>query len=168
MSPLTDNSAAHTEIHVLALRVSDSLDTPLHLIKRDGKLTHALMHVRQQIIREVHSVGRYKRQIIADFFGLSICTVTASLTEDQKCKPRPYTAEEDALIASMHQKGKSIPQILKHISSRSASSIRRRLAYLKKGDPSISRDHKPTYGGSAPPLMLEFARRENARMRTNL
>jgi len=148
--------------------VSASLDTPLHLIKRDGKLTHALMRVRQRIIREVHSVGRYKRQTIADFFGLSICTVTASLTEEQKCKPRPYTPEEDALIASMHRSGSSIPQILKHISSHSASSIRRRLAHLKKGDPSISRDHQPTYLGCVPPLMLELARRENERMRSNL
>lgn len=168
MTSSQEPSSSYAAIHRLALKTSQDMGTPLEHIQRDGKLTHSLMHVRQQVIRKIHSTGRYRRQTIADFFGLSICTITASLSDDQKMKPRPFTPDEDSLIVSMHQRGQSIPQIQREISSRSASSIRRRLAHLRKEDPNVSRDHQPSYQGEASSLMLRLARLENQRMRNNM
>lgn len=161
-------SPEYADMYRLAEKRSAQLKTPLEDIQRDGKLNHSLMHVRQQVIRKIHSTGKFKRQAIADFFGLSICTITASLTEEQKIKPRPFTQSEDDLIVSMYQTGKSIPQIQKQISSRSASSIRRRLAHLRKDNPDISREHQPSYRGDVSTLMMRLARLENSRMRSNM
>lgn len=162
-TPLNNN-----DIWSLAARSAAKLDTPLEQIKQNGKLTHALMHVRQKVIQDIHATGLYRRQVIADFFGLSVCTVTASLTPSQKAKSLPFAPEEDAVIASMYRQGRSIPQIKERISTRSASSIRRRLTHLKKTDPSICRTLEPSYQGAVPSLMLRLARLENSRMRDNL
>lgn len=168
MASSKNNGNAYAEMYQIAQEISRNLSTPLNDIQRDGKLTHALMRVRQQVIRKIHATGRYNRQAIANFFGLSICTITASLTDDQKVKARPFTSQEDVTITAMYQSGHSIPHIQKHISSRSASSIRRRLAHLKKDDPRISRPYQPSYEGSVSSLMLHLARLENKRMLNNL
>jgi len=168
MTLLAQNCSNYAAMLKLAHAKAAEHNTPLKQIQREGKLNHALMHVRQQVIQKIHSTGKFKRQEIADFFGLSICTITASLSEDQKIKPRPFTQHEDDLITSMYQFGKSIPQIQKQIASRSASSIRRRLAHLRKDNPNISRDHQPSYQGDVSSLMMRLARLENSRMRSNM
>lgn len=168
MNSMTPISSHEAEMRVLALKVASNMGVSLDSIQQNGKLTHALMHVRQTVIRKIHSTGRYKRQTIADFFGLSVCTVTASLTNDQKAKSLPFSPEEDLLIAAFYKKGRSIPQIRRSLPHRSASSIRRRLAHLKKTDLTISRTLEPTYSGEVPFLMLQLARAENDRMRRNL